>query len=430
MRIVQITPGAGDTFYCENCLRDKAAVVALRRAGHDAVMVPLYLPPLGELDVGAGGIFFGGINVYLQQKLSLFRRTPRWLDRLFDSPRLLRWAGRRAGMTNARDLAETTLSMLRGEHGRQAKELDRLVAHLTSTDRPDVVVLSNVMLIGMAGRIRRELAVPVVCLLQDEDTFLDSLDEPLRTEAWATIRDRLADVDVFVAVSRYYAGVMRDRLGLAADRLTVVHWGIDPADYPPAAGPPDPPAVGFLSRMSRDKGLDLLVEAFIALKRSGRHDRLKLRLAGGRMGPDEKFIAELRRRIDRASLAGDVTFLGDFSSQARREFLGSLSVLSVPERTGEALGLYVLEALAAGVPVVQPANGASPELLEATGGGILCEPDDPHALAEALGRVLSDGRLAAELGGAGRRAVLDNFTIERVAADLIEVFERVGGKAE
>ncbi|MHC4435161.1 MAG: glycosyltransferase family 4 protein, partial [Planctomycetota bacterium] len=215
MRIVQITPSAGDSFYCENCLRDATLVKAMLKLGHDVLMVPLYLPVQIEESASAhvSPIFFGGLNVYLQQKSGLFRKTPRWLDRVLDSPKLLSWIGRKAGMTSARDLGETTLSMLRGQEGRQIKELNRLVEWLAAQEnKPDIICLSNILLVGLAGPIKKRLGVPVVCLLQDEDGFLDGLPSPYCDQAWQTIIERSKDVDAFIAVSKYYAQAMRERL--------------------------------------------------------------------------------------------------------------------------------------------------------------------------------------------------------------------------
>lgn len=424
MRIVQITPGSGGNFYCANCIRDSAAVRALRKAGHDALMVPMYLPPADEADSRrAAPIFFGGINVYLQQKFSLFRKTPRWLDRLFDRPGLLKWVGRKARMTNAAELGETTLSMLRGEHGRQVKELDRLVEWLASRDRPDVVVLSNALLLGLARRIKDSLGAVVACLLQDEDTFLDMLPEPLRSRAWQSVSRRAAEADVFISVSRYYAEVMRERLELPAERIAVVYPGIDPGGYAPAGTPPDPPTLGYLSRMCREKGLDTLVEALVILKKDDRFAHLKLRVAGGKTADDDAFVDEVRLRLSDAGLTEDVEFLPNLPLPGKQAFLRTLSVLSVPERHGEAFGLHLLEALASGVPVVAPRNGAAPELVEATGGGLLCEPEDPASLAAALAELLLDPQRARDLGRRGREAVLANFTAERAALELTRAFE-------
>src|SRR5262249_16787480 len=131
MRITQITPGAGPMF-CGNCLRDNAFVAALRKLGHEVTMVPLYLPiTLDEPDQSVDTpIFFGGINVYLEQKSSLYRSAPAWLRGLLGSPGLLKWAAGKTAGTRAEDLGELTLSMLRGEAGNQAPELDQLITWL------------------------------------------------------------------------------------------------------------------------------------------------------------------------------------------------------------------------------------------------------------------------------------------------------------
>src|SRR5690606_9656865 len=115
MRIVQLTPGAGG-MYCGNCLRDNALVAALRRLGHPVTLLPLYLPlKTDEADQSDGApIFFGGINVYLEQKAPVFRRMPRWLHDLLASPRLLRWVGTAAARTRPEQVGDMTLSMLRG----------------------------------------------------------------------------------------------------------------------------------------------------------------------------------------------------------------------------------------------------------------------------------------------------------------------------
>src|SRR5260370_6243415 len=220
MNIVQITPGAGAMF-CGNCLRDNALVAALRKLGHQAVMVPLYLPiTLDEPDQSNGvPIFFGGINVYLEQKSALFRSAPGWFHNLLSSASLLKWAGGRAAKTRPEELGELTLSMLRGEDGNQARELDELIAWLKTQPKPDVVCLSNALLMGLVRQVKSELGVPVACTLQGEDSFLDVLPEPHRTNCWRTLAERAAEVDVFIAPSRYFGDLMRERLNLPAERV-------------------------------------------------------------------------------------------------------------------------------------------------------------------------------------------------------------------
>lgn len=422
MRIIQITPGAGAGFYCENCLRDAALARELRRRGHDVHMVPLYLPSIGEEPAADTPIFFGGINVYLQQKSALFRHTPRWLDRLLDARPLLRWAGRRAGMVRPGDLGPPTLSMLRGEEGRQVKELDRLADWLADQGRVDVVCLSNALLAGLVHRVKEALGgAPVVCTLQDEDAFLDNLAEPYRGQAWALLAERAAHIDAFMPVSRYYAGVMQSRLDLSAERVHVVHPGVETALYAPAAAPPDPPVVGYLGQEGRASGLDLAVEAFLEIRRRGRVPGVRLRVAGGRLGADEPFVRALADRIATAGATEAVEFLPIPGRHETPALLASMSVLSVPVRTAPAYALYLLEANAAGVPVVEPRTGALEELLEATGGGVLVEPENPAALADAIEALLLDGDRARALGRAGREAVLEHFAIERMADKVLDV---------
>lgn len=424
MRIVQLTPGTG-SFYCGTCLRDNAMVAEMRRLGHDAMLVPMYLPLTLDQPPASEGVpvFYGGVNVYLQQKLSLFRHTPRWLDKLLDSPGLLGMAAQRAGMTSGRELGEITLSMLRGEEGLQVKELDRLVTWLAEL-RPDVVCLSNGLLIGLARRIKSETGAAVVCLLQGEDSFLDSIPEPEGTYCWNTIAERAADVDRFIAVSHYYGEVMRERARIPVDRLDVVYAGVSLEGYAPAAMAPSPPVLGYLARMCELKGLPTLVDAFIQIRERNRIPGLKLRVAGSMTEADAKLVTRLRDRLGAKGLAGEVEFLPNIDRDAKIAFLQSLSALSVPAVYGEAFGLYVVEALAAGVPVVQPRHGAFPELLSVTGGGVLCEPGDAGALAVAIETLLADPEKAREVGARGRAAVMERFNAPRLAEETVQVFKK------
>jgi glycosyltransferase involved in cell wall biosynthesis len=428
MRIVQITPSAGDSFYCENCLRDVALVKAMQNLRHDVLMVPMYLPVQVDKNeaVDSTPIFYGGLNVYLQQKSRFFQRTPRWFDRLLDSPKLLRWIGRRAGSTSARNLGQMTISMLRAEEGRQIKELNRLVEWLDAQDnKPDVVCLSNILLAGLARGIKERLGVPVVCLLQDEDGFLDGLSSPYSEQAWQILAERASDVDAFIAVSKYYADVMRQRVELASERVYVAYTGISLDGYELRQTEPEIPTIGYLSRMCPDKGLDTLVDAFIHLKKNEKLKNARLRITGGKRTDDERFLNRIRKKLSSCGLIDDVEFLPDFDYNTKLAFLRTLSVLSVPEKQPVACGLYVLEALAAGVPVVEPSSGVFPELLEMTGGGVLCEPNNAAALAAAMEPLLLKPDYARQLGKRGRDAVFEKFNIEQTAEEMLRIYEEI-----
>lgn len=419
VNIVQITPGAGG-MYCGGCFRDNALVGALRAAGHQVLMVPLYLPlTLDEPDQSAGTpIFFGGINVYLEQKSALFGRLPRWVHHLLASPRLLKWASGRAARTRAADVGDLTLSMLRGEEGRQARELDDLIAWLKTQGRPDVICLSNALLVGLARQLQRELRVPIACLLSGEDTFLDALPDAVRDAAWDTLAERSRGVDLFLPPSRYYADLMARRLRLRSNQVRVLANGIKLEGFTPAPASPQPPVLGYFARMCREKGLDTLVEAYLLLKQRPAGRDLRLHIGGGCGPSDEPLVAELRARLAAAGVADHVRFFPNVDRAGKLEFFRGLSVFSVPALYGESFGLYLLEAWAAGVPVVQPRHAAFPELLAATGGGVVCAPGQPAALADAIEPLVADPVQARQLGARGLAAVERDFTVERMAGRL------------
>lgn len=423
MKIVVLSAGTG-SYYCGSCLRDNALVKELRALGHDAVMVPLYLPPkLDGPDMSRGRpVFLGGINVALQQVLPFLRRAPRWMDRALSWRWLLRIAGRMAGMTRAGSHGAMAVSMLQGEEGRQFKEIDRLVDWLDKKQRPEIVLLPNALLVGVARSIKERLGVPVICNMQGEDGYIDDLDEGSSKQAWELIGKQATHVHRFVAVSQYCAAVMRRRANLPASKVTVVRNGIDLEGYdrirPPVAGA----AIGYLARMCPAKGLELLVDAFITMKRTDRIPGLRLRVAGAMTMADRRFVSKMKRRLAARGLMPWVDFLPNPDRGKKQEFLRSLMAFSVPVIGGEAFGLYVLEALATGVPVVQPREGPFPEIIEATGGGILVEPRNAKALAHGLEEVLIDPRKGRILGQRGRDAVFRDFTSRQMAEGMLEVF--------
>lgn len=435
MRILQLTPGTGD-FLCGSCLRDNVLVTGLRDRGHDALIAPLYLPFALEREAEAGAegaeaaVHMGGINVYLQQKLGLFRWLPRFLHDRLDSPGLLRWAAGRSKMTATPGLGALTLSMLRGEEGRQRTELARLVEWAKQLPRPDVLLLSNVMLIGLARELKAALGCPVVCTMQGEAPFLDALDDRHRALCWETLEARAKDVDGFLAVSHFTADLMGARLGLERAKVHVAWNGadLDGITPDPSRRDPDRPAVGYLARMCRDKGIEELVEAFLLLKE--RRPAVRLIAAGVVLNEDRPLLEQLARRVQRAGFGQDVELLGPVTREQKVELLQRVDVLSVPASYGESFGLYLPEAWAAGLPVVQPRHGSFVELLEHTGAGLLHEARDPAALAAALESLVDDPARRAAMGERGLGAARE-FTgammAQRVEAALASVLEERGG---
>jgi len=426
MKSIHILPGSGDNFYCENCVRDNATVRALVQAKEDVVAVPMYLPQIvDKVDlISKAPVFYGGINSYLQQVSGFFRRTPRWIDRLFDSRWMLKLAAKRAGSVRARGLGELTLSVMQGAEGRQVKELDRLLRWLDGVDRPDLVHLSTPLLMGIGLAIRKRFGIPVVCTVHDEDVWIDAMEEPWRTRCWDAMAAGAADVAAFVAVSRWFGGIMRDRLRIPADRLHVVPVGIDPGPEP-GEPPQGPPAIGYLARMSASQGLGLLAEAYLRLRKGGRFPGLRLRVSGGSTADDEPFLEDLRGRFAAEGASSDVELGLPFDPPSRRRLMASLSVLSVPAPNGVAFGTYILEALAAGVPVVLPRVGSYPEIVDGTGGGVLYAPNDAETLARELGALLADPGRRVDLARRGREAVVKSFSLESMAARMLEIYRGV-----
>ncbi|MDB2327003.1 glycosyltransferase family 4 protein [Verrucomicrobiales bacterium] len=430
MRIIHLTPGTGN-FHCGSCLRDHALVRALGKLGHEMTLVPLYLPMVtdDEKEETKVPLFLGGINMYLQQKFRLFRWTPKWLDRFFDRESLLMGLIEKAGMTRARDLGEMTVSSFKGSHGEQRKEVNKLITWLKKQPKPDLISFSNGLLSGVARSVHEELKVPVVCSLQGEDSFIDTLPEPYRRQSWELFRDNSAFIARYIAVSNYYADVMRKHLELTDRKVLSVHNGIDFTPFHADQSKRlDPPVIGYLARMCMGKGLHTLVDAFIDLRqRDTVH--CKLHLAGAKTVADDEFIAQQKQKLDSAGLLDDVEFSPNLSTNKKVEFLQSLSVFSVPALYGESFGLYLIEALACDVPVVQPNHAAFPEILERTGGGLLYDPEDPTNLADSLEVMLSLEERRRKLGFEGGQGARKYFTADRMAAEISEIFETVAKTA-
>jgi len=426
MKIVQIIPGVGDTFYCQNCMRDKEVLRELRARGHDVVLAPMYLPVFAESDdIGASTpVFYGAVGVYLSQYFPGIANAPRWLKRLIDSRRLLTWIARKGGTTSAAGLEGMTLSVLNGENGGQKAELDRLVSWLLHEGKPDLVHLSNALLIGLAGRIRRELGVPVICSLQDEDSWIDSMEPGAGGKAWELIAEKSSGICAFVPVSEYYGRLMQERLKLGPEKFNVVPIGIDTDGYGESMLSPGQPTIGYLSKMSESLGLEVLVDAFLILKAKDRLRNLRLKVMGGQTPEDRLFLQRLVRKLASRNALGDVEFCPGFDRRSRMAFLKSLSVMSVPMPHPEAFGMFIVEALASGVPVVQPRIGAFPELVEGTGGGICYEPNNAAALAMALESLLLDRDRSLQLGRAGRKVVIERFGVKNTTDSMMNVYRK------
>lgn len=426
MQIIHIVPGSGGSFYCGNCLRDSKYIRGLKDAGAEVIKVPMYLPIFAdEHDLEEIPVFYGAISLYLKHAFPFLRKAPAWLDKILNSAPMLKFAARMAGSTNPKGLEDMTISMLLGELGEQKKELDHLVDWIAEHCKADVIHLSNALLLGLAKRIKEKLDVKVVCTLQDEDVWVNAMDENFKIKTWALMKERAKDVDAFFAVSTYFADYMKPLLNIPDNKLYIHHIAVDPDDYTYIPDARRPLNIGYISRMCEANGLEVLVDAFILLKKDKKWDQVNLILTGGSTGDDDQFIKHINSKIKAAGIQHNVEFHDNFETEGRNAFFKKVSIISVPVLDGEAFGLYLLESMASGIPVIQPALGAFPEIVKKSNGGIIYQPNKPEDLAKALIYLLNNPEKMSEISKLGREGVQNHFNIHSQALNTIDLYQKI-----
>ena len=415
--------------YCGSCLRDNALAGELIRKGHDVVLLPIYTPTrTDEPNVSNDKVFFGGISVYLEQYVPMFRNSPRWLDRLWDSKAMLALASKRSISTSPKMLGEMTVSMLKGEDGFQRKEIEKLTEWARHESPPEVVSLPYSLLISLAKPIKAALGRPICCTLQGEDLFLDGLQEPYRSQSLELIKENVKYVDGFISVSEYYAGFVPDYLGIPPEKIHVVPLGINMKGYEMRRRDSSQPfTIGFFARVAPEKGLHVLAQAYKELRTKGLIPEARLEAAGYMAPEHASYLSEIEADLKAARLGGEFRYHGTVDREQKIDFLRSLDVLSVPATYDEPKGIFLLEAMACGVPVVQPRRGGFTEVVEKTGGGLLVEPDSVKALVEGIARVFREPELGERLGKSGFDKFREHYNVSLMADRALEVYESVSG---
>lgn len=418
--------------YCGSCLRDNAMATELLARGLDVLLLPVYTPTLtDEPNVSNDHVALGGISAYLEQYVPLFRRTPAWLDRLWDSKAALSLASRKSISVNPKMLGEMTVSVLRGEDGFQRKEIYKLIEWVKQLPPPDIVNLPYTLLISLARPLKEALNRPILCTLQGEDLFLDGLHEQYRAEALDLIRKQVDHVDLFLSVSEFYAEFMPQYLGIPAEKIRVVPLGINPhgfemRDQSQSGGF----TVGYFGRVAPEKGLHVLAEAYRLLRQSADLPKARLEVAGYMAADCKPYLAGIQARLKESKLHGEFHYHGVLDRAEKIAFLRRLDVMSMPATYDEPKGVSLLEAMACGVPLVQPRRGGFTEIVEKTGGGLLVKPDDPESLANGIREIYRNQELAAELSAKGYRGVREHYTAAHMADKLMMAFQSVTAVAE
>lgn len=428
MKIVYLITGSGGSFYCGNCYRDMLYVRAIRKVpGIKASAIPLYLPPDKTTSEESGfdkNVFFGAISMFLREKVGFLKNMPAFFDKFLDSRLLLKFAAKQAGTTSTEGFEELTISMIEGDNAFRKAEVDRLVKYLIRDGKPDIIHLSNALILGIARQLKKRMDIKVVCSLLNEDDWIDDMAEPFRSRAWEMIAREARYVDVFVTPSNYYKELFKSKTKLKCDNVMVVPLGFDPEKDTQYRPEREPSAIGYFSRINKYNGFDKLVDAFIEMKKQDLIPGLTLNVCGGYTGTDKSFISAQIKKIREHKLEKSVKIYPEFQGDKKLEFFHDVDVISVPVRKYDGYGLYLLEANAAGIPVVQPATGAFPEIIGRTGGGVIYSPDTISELATTLHKLLKNKELASSLGETGKKMVRQELSLERMSTGLSEVYNK------
>jgi glycosyltransferase involved in cell wall biosynthesis len=412
--------------YCGSCLRDNALARELLRRGHDVTLQPVYTPTVtDEENVSTDRVFLGGVSVYLQQHVGLFRKTPWLLDRLWDSKAFLTLVSKRSIQVDPRGLGALTISTLQGERGFQRKEIEKLVHWLRTEPPYDVINIPTSLLIGLAEPIARTTGRPVCCTLQGEDLFLDGLPPNDRERAIELIRQQVRHVDLFIAVSEYYREYMADLLAIPHEKLRVAPLGVSTTDLEPTRRvrtAHDPFVIGYFARVAPEKSLHLLAESYRILRQERGLPPSRLEAAGYLAPEHRAYLGDIETKLAKWGLADEFRYHGTLDRAQKVAFFHSIDVLSVPSTYREPKGLYLLEAMACGVPVVAPQHGAFNEMIEKTSGGLLAKPDDPSSVADGLSAIRTHPVQAREMGLRGAAGVREHYGVERMADRMIEIY--------
>lgn len=410
--------------YCGSCMHDNTWARGLIDLGETVTLIPTYTPiRVDEKNASQHRVHLGGVNVYLRARSRIWRNLPTWMTRWLDSPRVIRWATAFGVSNDARKLGELTLSMLDSQKGVHRQEYEELARYLAEELKPDIIVFSNALLSGALPAIRTRFPGKILCTLQGDDIFLDQIPDPIRHQVMVKLQERIADFDGFITHSKYYRDFMSKYLGVPETKFHQLSLSID-------LGEPDiesvdnldrPFTVGYFARICPEKGLHRLVDAFRLLKERVPHAKL---LAGGYLGTrDSQYFESIQNSVKKWGI--DFEYVGSPDRQGKWKFFDRIDVLCVPTEYQEPKGLYVLESLSKGIPVVMPRHGAFPELIEATQGGLLCEPGDPVDLARQLESLAADPIRRRQLGRQGQSLIHSRFTHRALAQQTLQLFQMI-----
>jgi glycosyltransferase involved in cell wall biosynthesis len=185
---------------------------------------------------------------------------------------------------------------------------------------------------------------------------------------------------------------------------------------------PDPFIIGYLARIAPEKGLHALCEAYRRLRRREGLPPSRLWAAGYLGRENKSYFAAIRKELAASGLSGEFHYHGELDRAGKIAFLKSLSVFSVPGPYPDPKGLFLLEAAAAGIPVIQPNHGAFTEIVETTGGGILVEPGNADRLADGILELWRNVSKREELASRGYERVRAHYGAAQMSAKTLQLY--------
>ena len=417
MKILFIMPGSGDSFYCGNCFRDNLQASALRKAGQDVIIMPLYLPLKYASFQADTPLFFPATTFYTAQMFFGKRKMPNWLARVTGSEKMLTMASSLSGTTSAEGMEKMTLSMITGDDPTFSDHINQLINWIKNHEQPDIIHLSSSLLIGIAKVLRQHLTIPVVCSMQDEEVWVDSLKGAHAHKAWQGMAENRVYIDQFITTSEFYKSCILNKIP-ELNHIEVIYPGVERGKYA-SSGYPEEPVIGYFYRINKMNGLDILAEAFVKLKEQNRIPNLRLKIGGGYTGKDKDYLKKINKTI--APYRDDVEFCHPYNPDKHADFYRSISVISVPITFEESIGLYLCEAFAAGRPAVVPATGSFPEIVDEA--GIIYQPNDSDSLAEALFKLLSDRDIYKKTTEKAKALSENRYNEKTMAEKFIQLYK-------
>ncbi len=421
MHIAFVTAG-GAGMFCGSCMQDNAIARALMQLDCEVSLIPTYTPiRVDQENMSQTPVYLGGINLYLDNSLGFWKHLPRPLVSWLDHPRVIKWATSFGIKNDGADLGPMTLSMLNGESGPMQREYQVFVDHLVDDLKPDVILFTNALLSGVMPLLNKRYSKPIFCLLQGDDLFLNQLPAQYRQTSIDSIRKNSEQFAGFITHTRVYADLMSEFLGIDRNRFLQIPLSVDVEAHEVqdrSTSPSNTPKIGYFARIAPEKGLLELVQATRHLHEAGIDFELH---AGGYLGPQHR--SYFKKIQSEAKFLGDrFQYIGSPAQHSEKmEFLRQLHLLSVPANYEEPKGLYLLEAMAAGIPVVQPRRGSFPELIESTGGGLMYEPGNSRDHANSLRQLLENPELHLQHRNSGLEGVNARHTSKEAAKALLKI---------